>query len=138
MDYKDILRKRLVRGIIFFAFGALCGVLYGFKIMNNTVLPGLAIGFGGYGIARIIDYFRKTKNENTLNKSFIEEYDERNRILWGHAKCTAFDITAFAGAVLTIVFIAIGWEERGTIVAYTVCSMVVIAYICYLVFKKKY
>ena len=138
MDYRDILRKRLIRGIVFFGLGVLCGVLYGFKVMNNTVLLGLAIGFGGYGLARIIDYFRKTRNENTLNKSYIEENDERNRALWGHAKCTAFDITAIAGAVFTIVFIAIGWEERGMIIAYTVCSMLVISYICYLVFKKKY
>lgn len=138
MEYKNRLKRRLFMGIAFLVIGIACGVVYVFKLAENAALLGLAIGFSGYGIARVIDYIRKTRDEEALNKSYVEEHDERNMMLSGQAKCTAFDLTAFVGAVLSIIFVAIGWEERGLIVGCIVCAMVFVYFLCYMIYTRKY
>ncbi|MBQ6529454.1 MAG: hypothetical protein IJI39_00805 [Clostridia bacterium] len=138
MNYKNSLKRRLFMGIAFLVIGIACGVLYLFKLAENAALLGLAIGFSGYGIGRVIDYIKKTRNEDSINKSYIEEHDERNRMLSGQAKCTAFDLSAFAGAIISIIFVAIGWDERGLVLGCMVCAMVFIYFICYMVYTRKY
>lgn len=68
----------------------------------------------------------------------IAEKDERNIMLWTQARSWAFGIyTILAGGAIMVLY-AIHMEFAGQIIAYALCALVFIYWVCYMILRRKY
>ena len=89
------------------------------------------------GLVRIRNYRIITKDEDTIRKQQIIETDERNISIIHKAKSAAFAVYTFILGAAVIVLSFIGMHEAAKWVAYSVCLLVVIYWICYFIYQKK-
>ena len=137
MDYKEKLKQRLYIAIIYIALGVMMiAGTFAIKTDNDFISTfGFAIII--MGIVRIRNYRIITKDEDTIRKQQIIETDERNISIIHKAKSAAFAVYTFILGAAVIVLSFIGMHEVAKWVAYSVCLLVVIYWICYFIYQKK-
>ena len=137
MDYKEKLKQRLYIAIIYIALGVMMiAGTFAIKTDNDFISTfGFAIII--MGIVRIRNYRIITKDEDTIRKQQIIETDERNISIVHKAKSVAFAVYTFILGAAVIVLSFIGMHEVAKWVAYSVCLLVVIYWICYFIYQKK-
>ena len=100
MDYKKKLKQRLYIGIIYIALGVMIIVGVFSSKSNNDFVSALGFAIAMVGVARIIQYLKITKNEDSIKKQKINESDERNRLIglksWSYAGYAMFIILYIA------------------------------------------
>ncbi len=138
MDYRKKLKKRLCYAIGYIVIGAALILLQLTGSVNNEMSTCFGTAFTVCGIARIIQYFRIISNKDKMRDREIAEKDERNVMLWTQARSWAFGIyTILAGTAIMVLY-AIHMEFAGQIIAYTLCALVFIYWICYMILRRKY
>ena len=113
--------------------------LVGWITGNNTeTLESFGSCFVVFGIARIAQYLRLSRNPEQMEAREIAERDERNQMLWDKARSYAFSIYAPATGVAVLVLYLLHKEAAGMILAGSLCGLVLLYVIVYIVLKRKY
>jgi len=101
--------------------------------------------WNGFGITiflvEVINIYRLLKyknNENYAQKINIQNNDERNKFLSDKAKATAFYIYILIMGVGVLISGIYNYYEISQILAYSVCILVFLYWLSYLIIKKKY
>lgn len=137
MDYKKRLKQRLYIAIIYIALGVMMIAGTFATKPNNDFISSFGFAMIVMGIVRIRNYCMITKNEDTIRKQEIIETDERNISIIHKAKSTAFSIYIILLAIAVIVLSLFNMHKVARWIAYAVCLIVVIYWICYSVYQKK-
>ena len=137
MDYKKKLRSRLNIAITYIVLGVIFIVGTFITKTENDFISTFGFMMILMGLVRIRNYRIITKDEDTIRKQQIIETDERNISIVHKAKSTAFAVYTFILGAAVIVLSFIGMHEVAKWVAYSVCLLVVIYWICYFIYQKK-
>ena len=136
MDFKKKLKQRLYIAIGEIAVGI--AMIFAAYLIDNEFVSSLGLVFTVIGAARTLQYKRITRNEQALHNREIAETDERNVKIWVQARALAFITYLLFAAIAVIVLFAMGLDLYGTIISYSMMSLVLIYWICYLIVKRKY
>lgn len=137
MNFKNKLKTRLYTAITYISSGIIFVSLYGSKTTENQYLFSLGIALVIMGIARIIQYKRITKDEESIRRQKVAETDERNIAIINKSKSTAFGLYVFGVASIVIVLEILGITKYTNILALSVCSLALLYWICYWIYQKK-
>lgn len=138
MDYRKKLKKRLAYAIGYVVIGAVLILLQFIGNVENEMISYFGAAFGVCGIVRVIQYIRIMSNEDKMEQREIAEKDERNRMLWEKARSLTFGIYIMLAGISIVVMYAVGQEFAGQIIAYTVCALAFIYWVCYMILSRKY
>lgn len=137
MDFKKKLKLRLNVAITYIVLGVILIVGTFITKTENEFISSFGFAMIIMGFVRIRNYRMITKDEGTIRKQQIMETDERNISIIHKAKSTAFAIYIFILGIAVIVLSFIGMHEAAKWVAYSVCLLIVIYWICYFIYQKK-
>lgn len=137
MDYKKKLKSRLYTAIAYIFIGIIFSVLYSCGVSENQYVLSLGIAFIIMGILRVRQYMKITKDEESIRKQRIAETDERNIAILHKAKSAAFGLYVFIVATAVIILELLGKSELSTILAWNVCVITLLYWVCYRVYQKK-
>ena len=137
MNYKRKLKSRLYVAIIYIALGIMMIVGAFATKMDNYFISSFGFAMVVMGMVRIRNYRMITKNEDTIRKQQIVETDERNISIIHKAKSAAFSIYILLLATTVIILSLFNIHEAAKRIAYSVCLLVAIYWICYWIYQKK-
>lgn len=138
MDYRKKLNKRLYYAIGYIVIGAVLILLQFTGSVNNDIGACFGAAFVVCGAVRIVQYIRLIGDRSRMEQREIAEKDERNIMLWERSRSMAFSIYAMLAGTAVIVLYVIHMEFVGQIVAYTLCALVFIYWVCYTIIRRKY
>ena len=137
MDYKKKLRLRLYIAIGYSILGLLIMILCFFGIIKNEFFSGYGLALLIIGVSRIRKYKLITKDEDSIRRQRIAETDERNISIANKARSMSFIIYIIVSGVLVITFEIMEKTDIANILAYSVCGLVFVYWITYLIIRKK-
>lgn len=135
MDFKKKLKIRLYTAIAVLIIGIAMIALGCIK--NREMLTSFGLMFFVIGIARIRQYKRITKDDESFRAREIAETDERNVKIWTQARAVAFSVYIFIAAIAVITLYAIDLDLYAKIISYSLLSFIVIYWLCYIFISKK-
>ena len=137
MDYKKKLKSRLYIAITYIVLGVIFIASTFITKTENDFISSFGFAMIIVGLVRIRNYCMITKDEDTIRKQQIIETDERNILIIHKAKSAAFAVYVFVLGVAVIALSFMGMHGVAKWVAYSVCLLVVIYWICYFIYQKK-
>ena len=137
MSFKKKLQTRLYVAIICIALGVVMIVIPFLMPLPDDFLSSFGVAMVVVGLARVRKYRMITKTEETVRKQEITETDERNLEIINRARSAAFSIYLLLLAVGVIVLSLFGLHEVARWISFAVFLLVLIYWICYLVYRKK-
>ena len=137
MDYKKKLKSRLNIAIIYVVFGVVMIASTFITKTDNSFISSFGFAMVIMGMIRIRNYRIITKDETTIRKQQIIETDERNISIIHKAKSAAFSVYVFILGIVVILLSFFSLHEAARWVAYSVCLLIVIYWICYFIYQKK-
>ena len=137
MNFKKKLQTRLYVAIICIALGVVMIVIPFLMPLPDDFLSSFGVAMVVVGLARVRNYRRITKTEETVRKQEITETDERNLEIINRARSAAFSIYLLLLAAGVIVLSLFGLPEVSKWISFAVFLLVLIYWICYLVYRKK-
>lgn len=137
MDYKKKLNQRLYIGIIYIALGVMLIVGVFSSKSNNYFISALGFAIAMVGVARIIQYLKITKNEDSIKKQKINETDERNLSIIQKAKSATFSIYLLFSCTVVIITSLFDMPDVANWFGYSQFVLVIIYWICYWIYQKK-
>ena len=120
----------IVLGIILW----ICGVIG----LLDSYWSGMGAGLIGVGIVFLIRQIRYNTNAEYKENYDTEANDERNRFIAMKAWSWAGYLFVMIAAVASIVFKLLGREDLMMFCSMSVCLVIVLYWICYMVLKRKY
>ena len=117
-------------GILLFA-AAVTGVA-------DPVFSGMGGGLLGVGAVQLVRYFRYRKDPEYREKWDTENTDERNRFLSGKAWAWASMLYLILGGIAVIVLPIVGCRDIAFAISYSICALLILYWICYLVLRRTY
>ena len=136
MDFKKKLKQRLYLAISYVIFGLL---MIGVSLWNgNDYLSSLGIVFAVMGLARIRQYRRITRSDESIKAREIAETDERNVLIWTKARSLAFTVCLLLSCCAVLVLQLLNMRELTVVVGYMTCGFIAVYWLCYWYIKKKY
>lgn len=136
MKFTEKLKARLYTSVVIAILGIL---LIGVGVFRRTdIASSFGLMFLVIGIARIVQYIKITKNEETLHKREVAETDERNVMLWTKARSLAFSIYILLTAIVSVMLYVLEMDIIAKTLSYSLFSFILIYWICYFVISRKY
>lgn len=129
--------RRLLGYFLCIAVGITLLVLGAFGVVDSF-WSGMGASLIAVGALRFVGWVRYRKSEAYREKVDTETTDERNSFLRGRAWAWAGYLFILIAAVATIVFRVLGQELLSLVSSYSICLMVVLYWISYLILRKKY
>ncbi len=136
MEFRKKLKVRLYTAIVYVLLGIAMIAISWWK--GNEMLSSLGLVFTVMGLARIAQYKRITRSEDSIKQREIAETDERNVKLWKEARALAFSMYIFLGCITLIVLHLLNMAEAAMWIGYSVLSFVAIYWLCYAYISRKY
>lgn len=137
MEFKKKLRTRLYFAIGYITLGLLL-IAGGFIMQtDNDFVSSFGFMMIVMGLVRIRNYKIITKDEQTIQKQYIAETDERNLSIINRARSITFIIYLFLSGLAVIVLSFASMHEVARWIAFSMCLLVVIYWIAYFVIRKK-
>ncbi len=136
MEFRKKLKTRLYFAILYIILGITMIAISWWNA--NEMLSSLGIMFAVMGLARIVQYKRITRSEDSIKQREIAETDERNVKLWKEARALAFSMYIIIGCIAIIILHLLSMTEPAQWVGYSVLSFVVIYWLCYAYISRKY
>ena len=137
MDFKKKLKARLYLAYGYLAIGVMLVLVSIVTKTENEFISSFGLLIAVMGLARIRNYLRITKNEETVRKREIAETDERNLSIQQKAKSAAFLVYTMLSGIAVIILSFLKMHEEAKWISYSVLLLVAIYWICYLVYQKK-
>lgn len=138
MDFKKKLRTRLYFGLAFIVIGIALIIISLVTGNANEFLSPYGTALLVIGLVRIRNYFAVTRNDETILKQQIAETDERNLAISNKARSWSFTIYVIVASIAIIVLQILGYSRITSIVGITVCTLILIYWVCYFIIRKKY
>ncbi|MGN1059433.1 MAG: hypothetical protein ACI4QW_03285 [Clostridia bacterium] len=136
MKFTEKLKARLYASVVIAILGVL---LIGVGLFRRTdMASSFGLMFLVIGIARIVQYIKITKNEETLHKREVAETDERNVMLWTKARSLTFSIYILLAAIASVILYMLEMDIIAKTLSYSLFSFILIYWICYFVISRKY
>ena len=129
--------RRIISCIIYIIFGADLMVLGVLEIVDSF-WSGMGGALIAMGAVRVIQFLRYNKDESYREKWDVETQDERNHFIRNKAWAWAGYLFVLIAAICAIVFKLLGQDLLSMAASFTVCILVLLYWICYIVLKKKY
>lgn len=133
MKYKT----RLILHIAYVILGAVLVVL-GVAGILDGFWSGMGGALIGVGAIRLIQLYRIQKDETYREKVETEITDERNQFIRGKSWTWAGFLFVMISAGSSIVLKILGQELLSSVASFSVCLMVVLYWVSYIILKKKY
>ena len=136
MDFRKKLKIRLYLALSYIVLGVALIVIFNIANIKNEFLSYWGFALLVIGIARTRNYFLITKNEESITKQQIAETDERNVSIANRAKSVAFYVYLLLSCVAVIALELFEKTELATFVSATVCVLIIIYWVSYLIINK--
>ena len=136
MDFKKTLKSRLYIAIIYIILGIIIFAAF-INRQDDNYISTFGFILTLLGIVRIRNYFLITKDDATIKKQQIIETDERNLTIISKAKSTAFSIYIILSCLSVIILSFLNLHDIAQLISYSVSLLVVLYWICYLIYQKK-
>jgi uncharacterized membrane protein len=117
--------------------GVLMIVGAAFAETENTFISSFGLALAVMGFAQCRRYFLITRSEETIREREIAETDERNMFIMYKAKNAALSIYLILCGAVVIVLSFLSMHEIASWIAYSVCLLVLLYWICYFIYRKK-
>ncbi len=130
--------KRIIVSIIILIIGVTlfaCGYA---GLIDNSFWRGVGIGLTAVAVAQIVRQIKYHTNEEYKEKVDTAQNDERNKFIANKAWAWAGYSFVMAAAIATVVFYLLGFEELMSFSSLSVCFIVIVYYIAYLILRRKY
>jgi len=137
MNFKNKLKTRLYYGIICIVLGVVMIIGVTVTESENEYISAFGFALAMVGVARIIQYLKITKNEDSIKKQEINETDERNLSIIQKAKSATFSIYLLISCSVVIVTALIDMPDVAKWIGYSQFVLVIIYWICYWIYQKK-
>lgn len=137
MDYKKKLKQRLYYGVICIVLGVIMIVGVTVTKSENEYISAFGFALAMVGVARIIQYLKITKNEDSIKKQKINETDERNISIIQKAKSATFSIYLLISCSVVIVTALIDMPDVAKVIGYSQFVLVIVYWICYWIYRKR-
>ena len=135
-------RRYISLGVIYIILGIALFIASQIVDLGNSVmaqiLPGMGGALFGVGVVRLVMGIRLEKDKEYREKYEIEVNDERNRYLRMKAWSWAGYCFVLIGPVATIIFAAADKKELMMLTSGSVCLVLVLYWISYLIVRNKY
>lgn len=138
MEFKDKLRIRLGVSVAYVVIGIVLIVLTNIGMIKNEVMFAFGTAFSACGLAMIVKNVRILKNTENFKEKQIAEKDERNIMIWTKARSLTFSVYAVMAGIAIIVLYVLNMEYAAQVIAYNLCGVLVIYWICYFIIRNKY
>ena len=137
MDYKKKLKQRLHYGVICIVLGVIMIIGVTATKSENEYISAFGFAVAMVGVARIIQYLKITKNEDSIKKQKINETDERNLSIIQKAKSATFSIYLLISCTVVIITSLFDMPDVANWFGYSQFVLVIIYWICYWIYQKK-
>jgi len=131
------IKIRMIWGIFWITLGLTLTVL-GIMGRIDSYWSGMGGGLLAVGVLQMVRFVKYMSNEEYREKTDVANNDERNRFISGRAWAWTGYLLVFIGAVGSIVFKLIGREDLMMFASLSVCLILVLYSICYLILSRKY
>lgn len=129
--------RRIIVCIIYMILGAVLFVLGALERLDSF-WGGMGSALIAVGVIRTVQFVRFRKSEAYREKMEIEATDERNRFIRNKAWAWAGYLFVLIAAVATVVFRVIGQDLLSVVTGFSICILVVLYWVSYLILRKKY
>lgn len=137
MTFREKLKKRLYIAIGYLVTGVILIILAAVLKLENEFLSSFGFALVACGLARVRNYRRITKNDETIRRQEIAETDERNISIANRAKSAAFVLYVSLACALVIVLEILNRVELATVLAGSVCALVLLYWGSYWVIRRR-
>ena len=114
----------------------LCGL--GVAEVIDSFWSGMGGGLIGVGLMQTIRHIRYRKDEEYREKVDTENRDERNKFISGRAWAWAGYCFVLIAAVGSVIAHVLGERELSLFASFSVCLILLLYWVCWLVLRKKY
>ncbi|MBQ7033550.1 MAG: hypothetical protein IJN25_07835 [Clostridia bacterium] len=137
MNFKNKLKTRLYYGIICIVLGVIMIIGVTATKSENEYVSAFGFALAMVGVARIIQYLKITKDEDSIKKQKINETDERNLSIIQKAKSATFSIYLLISCTVVIITVLMDMPDVAKWIGYSQFVLVIIYWICYFIYQKK-
>ena len=130
--------KKLAMSFFWILLGAVLVGLSAAGVLDSNYYSGMGAAFIVVGILQVIRNLRYRKNTEYQEKIDIEYNDERNRYLRMKSWAWTGYMVVLIEGIGVIVAMALGKETIQLILAYSVCLIVGLYWIIYMILNRKY
>ena len=130
--------RRLILSIFWVVLGLVLFVLSVAEILDPTYFSAMGVALVVVGTLQIIRNLRYRKDKEYKKKIDIEVTDERNRFLRLQSWAWTGYIVVFIEAAGSIVAAVLGQEIVRQVLSFSVCLIVCVYWITWLVLSRKY
>jgi len=129
--------RRFIMSIIWIVLGI---ILFGLGLAEvvDSFWSSMGAAMLTVGVLQVLRFYRFQKNETYRERIEIEEADERNHFIRNKAWAWAGYMFILIAAVSVIVLEIIGQRLLSLAASYTVCLMLILYWVSYMVLKRKY
>lgn len=129
--------KRMIACIIYVFLGITLLCL-GITEIVDAFWSGMGGALIAVGVVRMIHILRYRKDESYRETKEIEAKDERNQFIRNKAWAWAAYIFVLIAAISTIVCKLLGQELLSMAAGFSICVIMILYWLCYLLLTKKY
>ena len=133
MNYK----RRMIWGVFWIVLGLTLTAL-GIVGRIDSYWSGMGGGLLAVGVLQMVRYVKYMSNEEYREQTDVANKDERNRFISQKAWAWTGYLCVFIGAAGSIVFKLIGREDLMMFASLSVCLILFLYWICYLILGRKY
>lgn len=130
--------KRLALTVFWIVLGAVLVVLTVTKVLDSSIYSGMGGALMAVGTLQLIRAVKYRKDSEYKEKVDTELGDERNRFLRMKSWSWAGYFTILIEGIGAIIAMALGERTVQLVLSYSVCLVLVIYWIAYVILSKKY
>ena len=130
--------KRLALTVFWIVLGAVLVVLTVTEVLDSSIYSGMGGALMAVGTLQLIRAIKYRKDSEYREKVDTELGDERNRFLRMKSWSWAGYLTILIEGIGAIIAMALGERTVQLVLSYSVCLVLVIYWIAYVILSKKY
>ena len=130
--------KRLALSIFWIVLGVTLMILSVAEVLEDSLYAGMGGALTAVGILQVIRILRYRKDQGYREKLDTEVNDERNSFLRMKSMSWSVYITVLAEAAGVVAAMILGMHTVQMVLSYSVCMLVGVYWIAYVILSRKY
>ncbi len=131
-------KVRIVMSIVWIVLGLVFLTLSIAGILDSSLFSGIGGGLLAVGALQIIRQVRYSKNAAYREKVDVERNDERNKFISMKSWSLTGIIVVLVNAVGSFIAMMLGHREIQQVMLYSICLIVGVYWITYMILSRKY
>lgn len=132
------LKKKLALSLFWMLLGLALIVLSVTEVLKSSYVSGLGGGLLAVGALQSLRWYRCLKNPEVREKYETEVNDERNRFLSSKSWAWTGYIVVLIEGFGSVIAMLLGREQLQQMLAFSVCLIVGVYWIVYMILSRKY